>query len=410
MRKGWLYATGLSCLMAACTGTPQSSADGLCSSIDVAGAMEKPAELKLSELGSDVCYVPLETTDSCLVGGSPNILLLDKEIVVFSRQTCFIFDKESGKFLSKVGHLGDDPEAYSTAAPTYNDVNGLLYFMRRPGKLQKYDLQGNYRGGVTIPTPPDSPSDFSFTDSVIIGRYGNIVGDNGRALLLFNETGEQLDTVPSLLPVLPNRGVDDINSISVKKQGNAGIILTTFKSGDASASVAGIPFLWKSDNKIRYKENFNDTIYTVEGNELTPYIAFSTGKWHWGAEARTESKDNEKRLLVGCIFETDHTVFFQCIRGLYTDEPETFNGIYDRKANTTRMYAEKEGIKDDLTGFMAFRPKACSAQGEYGMIIDAGEVMTWLEENPEAAENEKLSALKELTDDSNPVVIITVPK
>ena len=75
--------------------------------------------------------------------------------------------------------------------------------MRRPGKLQKYDLQGNYRGGVTIPTPPDSPSDFSFTDSVIIGRYGNIVGDNGRALLLFNEAGELIDTVPSLLPVLP---------------------------------------------------------------------------------------------------------------------------------------------------------------------------------------------------------------
>ena len=114
----------------------------------------------------------------------------------------------------------------------------------------------------------------------------------------------------------------------------------------------------------------------MSGNELTPYIAFSTGKWHWGAAARTE----------------------------------TLNGIYDRKANTTRMYAEKEGIKDDLTGFMAFHPKACSAQGEYGMIIDAGEVMTWLEENPEAAENEKLSALKELTDDSNPVVIITVPK
>lgn len=410
MKKEWLYAVGLVCLVSACTGTPQSSTDGELCSIDVAGAMEKPAELKLSELGSDVRYVPLETTDSCLVGGSPNILLLDKEIVVFSRQTCFVFDKESGKFLSKVGHLGDDPEAYSTAVPTYNDVNGLLYFMRRPGKLQKYDLRGNYRGSVTIPTPPESPSDFCFTDSVIIGRYGNIVGDNGRALLLFNEAGEQIDTVPSLLPVLPNRGVDDINSISVKRQGNAGIILTTFKSGDASASVAGIPFLWKSDNKIRYKENFNDTIYTVEGNELTPYIAFSTGKWHWGAEARTESKDNEKRLLVGCIFETDHTVFFQCIRGLYTDEPETFNGIYDRKANTIQMYAEKEGIKDDLTSFMAFRPKAYSALGEYGMIIDAGEVMTWLEENPEAAENEKLSALKELTDDSNPVVIITVPK
>ena len=108
MRKGWLYATGLVYLMAACTGTPQSSADGLCS-IDVAGAMEKPAELKLSELGSDVRYVLLETTDSCLIGGNPNILLLDKQIAVVSGKNCFLFDKETGKFLTKVGHVGEDP-------------------------------------------------------------------------------------------------------------------------------------------------------------------------------------------------------------------------------------------------------------------------------------------------------------
>lgn len=43
-------------------------------------------------------------------------------------------------------------------------------------------------------------------------------------------------------------------------------------------------------------------IYTVERNGLVPYIAFATGKWHWGAEARTDSKDNENRLLVGCNF------------------------------------------------------------------------------------------------------------
>lgn len=54
MKKEWLYAVGLVCLVSACTGTPQSSADDELCSIDVAGAMEKPAELKLSELGSDV--------------------------------------------------------------------------------------------------------------------------------------------------------------------------------------------------------------------------------------------------------------------------------------------------------------------------------------------------------------------
>lgn len=225
----------------------------------------------------------------------------------------------------------------------------------------------------------------------------------------FNEAGEQVDTVPSLFPVLPEKGVQDIASISVIKQGNAGIVLSNFKDGENSASITGIPFLWKSDGKVRFKESFNDTIYTVERNGLVPYIAFATGKWHWGAEARTDSKDNENRLLVGCIFETKDNVFFQCIQGLYSD-PKTFNGIYDRKAKTTRMYAEADGITDDLNGFMAFRPKACSMKGEYGMIIDSGTVLEWLEENPEAAENDKLSVLKELTDDSNPIVAITVPK
>ena len=74
------------------------------------------------------------------------------------------------------------------------------------------------------------------------------------------------------------------------------------------------------------------------------------------------------------------------------------------------MYAEADGITDDLNGFMTFRPKACSMKGEYGMIIDSGTVLEWLEENPEAAQNDKLSVLKELTDDSNPIVAITVPK
>ena len=160
MRKGWLYATGLVCLMAACTGTPQSSADGLCS-IDVAGAMEKPAE-------------------SCLIGGNPNILLLDKQIAVVSGKNCFLFDKETGKFLTKVGHVGEDPEAYSGPAPTYNDVDGLLYFMRRPATLQKYDMQGKYRGKLTIPTPPASPGYGIQCPFIIVfqrsgrtGRYGS---------------------------------------------------------------------------------------------------------------------------------------------------------------------------------------------------------------------------------------------
>lgn len=409
MKNNWLHAACFACMAAACSGTQQTVDEELCS-VDVAGAMENLTELKLSGLGKDVRYVALETTDSCLIGANPNILLLDKYIVVSSRTDCFVFDKADGRFVSKVGHTGDDPEAYSYAAATYNDADGLLYFQRAPNALQRYDVQGNYRGKVTIPTPPVAPGDFAFADSLIIGHYSNIaMGYNARALLLFNEAGEQVDTVPSLFPVLPEKQAQDIASISIKKQGISAIVFTVFQDGSQSAAISGHPFLWKLDGKLRFKESFNDTVYTVKRNVLEPSVVFSTGKWHWGAEARTDSKDNESRLLVGAVFETANNIFFQCTRGLYTPEPETFNGIYDRKSGTTHMSAEKEGITDDLTGFMPFCPQTCSMQGEFAMIVGSDEVLGWLEEHPEEAGNEKLAVLKTLTEDSNPVVVMTLP-
>lgn len=409
MKKDWLYAVCFVCLTAACSNSPQTTAEDLCT-IDVAGAMEKPVELKISELGSDVRYVTLETIDSCLIGNSPSMMLLDKHIVVSSRNDCFLFDKTNGKFICKVGHGGDDPEAYSSTQPTYCDADGLLYFKREPDGLQKYDLQGNYQGKITIPTPPVAPGGYVFTDSLIIGHYMAVAQQyNASSLLLFNAEGRRIDTIPSLLPVLPEMQVKDITSISVVKRGLTGIILSNFSDGSNSASIIGTPSLWKNGGKVRFKENFVDTVYTVERNQLIPAIVFATGKWHWGAEARTSTDSGNQHLLMTTVFETDNTIFFQCIRGLYDKEPDTFNGIYDRKTGTTHMYLEKEGIKDDLTDFMPFHPKTCSAKGEYGTIVSADEVLGWMEEHPGAAQNVKLAELKKLTEDSNPVVVITVP-
>lgn len=410
MRKRGIYVTCIIALAVACTQAPHSSIEGV-ATIDVAGAMEKPTELKLSELGSAVRYIPLETTDSCLIGRNPNILLTDNHIVVFAERNCLAFNKADGKFIAKIGHVGEDPEAYSYSAPIYNEEDGLLYFRRVPNLLQKYDLLGKYCGKVEIPTPPSMPTSYAFIDSLLIGHYETIaMGYNERSLLIANQKGEQIDTVPSVLPVLSEKGIQDIASINVSKGGGiAGIILTKFKDQSYSASIVGIPTLWKSVGSIRFKEHFTDTVYTLERNELTPYLVFDTGKWHWGPEARTDSKYNEERLLIGCVFETEKNVFFQCIRGLYTNEPETYNGIYDRKKGTTKLYLQKKGITDDLTGFQSFHPRACSSQGEYAAIVGADKMLDWVEEHPEAKEQTEFASFGELTEDSNPVIILTIP-
>lgn len=407
MKGRRLLVIALMGLLVSCSSTPQSAK--LCT-VDVAGAMENPAELKLSELASDVRYVPLETTDSCLIGANPNILLLDKQIVVYSNKECLLFNKADGKFLCKLGHGGNDPEAYSYPVPFYNGHNEMFYFKREPEWLQKYDASGRYQGRLKIPTPPAMPSEFGFMDSLVIGHYNNIaMGYAPRALLLFNEKGEEVDTVHSLLPVLPQKEVSDIDNINVKKLGGMMIVLTRFKDGSYSSGIGGGIFLWNSKGETRFKENFNDTVFTVKRSELTPYIVFKTGKWHWGAEARTDPKDNESRLLIGKVFESPQAIFFQCIRGLYTNEPEMLSGIYNRKSGMTYMSPEKNGIIDDINDFMPFHLKACSLQGEYAGLVEAGEAVDWLKEHADLARNSKFSVLKGLTEDDNPVVVITKP-
>lgn len=53
--------------------------------------------------------------------------------------------------------------------------------------------------------------------------------------------------------------------------------------------------------------------------------------------------------------------------------------------------------------------RTCSLQGEYGNIIEAADMLNWLEENPGMAAKKQFAELKKLTEDSNPVVAITIP-
>ena len=78
--------------------------------IPLASAFENQTELKASDCFSRVRYVALETTDDCLVGDEPVVRIApDKIIVMTSQRQCFAFDKQTGKFLYPIGHIGDDP-------------------------------------------------------------------------------------------------------------------------------------------------------------------------------------------------------------------------------------------------------------------------------------------------------------
>ena len=54
-------------LFCGCQGV-KTAGDGELPVVDVAGALASPVDLKVSDLGSKISYIPLETNDSSLIG------------------------------------------------------------------------------------------------------------------------------------------------------------------------------------------------------------------------------------------------------------------------------------------------------------------------------------------------------
>lgn len=404
-------------ILASCDGKHQRAEVEI---IDVVDGVDHPTELKVSDLGKTIRYIPLETTDSCLVGNNPEVKVMNDKLLVYTRLQCLLFDRETGKFICSIGHVGNDPEAYSTTAPYLNLQEQMLYFNRHPSQLVKYDLTGKYRGTITIPSLTSSQEEgakvnrpslngYLFSDSVITGHCTNGFGEKCySSLISFTESGVLLDTLPALLPDWGMGQPDDIASIAVRKDFGlmGGLIYVRYKDGKQNISAPGSDAIWQNGDEIRLKELFTDTIYTVKGGKLEKHKVFNTGKYHWPADERTQQENNADRLLVSYAMENDRLLYFQLIRGLYTDKHTLYNGVYNKESKTTTIALAEKAFVDDLTDFMPFVPTFINNQGEYAALVQAFDAATWLEEHPETSAASELNVLKSLSEDSNPVVVL----
>jgi hypothetical protein len=107
----------------------------------VAGISKSTEEMYLSEVAEDIDFVPLETTDECVIGREPKLFFSDKYILVYDGQqkAIFLFDK-NGKYLRKIGNRGQGPGEY--LYPSHFDLSGDRLFIWDSDKMDMfcYDL------------------------------------------------------------------------------------------------------------------------------------------------------------------------------------------------------------------------------------------------------------------------------
>ena len=425
MNKKQLIPAALLALLAACGNPKNNETAEELTVIDVESAMGNLQELKISDLGSHVRYIPLESNDSCLIGSNPHAYVVGSHILVTSTSiptpSLHCFDKETGKFICTIGHWGDDPTGYWNSKPYYNPSNGLLYLKRLPNQLQKYDLQGRYHGKTTVPFPSVMNDEFTFLDTLLVVYHEPIYKPNKRILSLLSEAGASKDSVlrrtTSQVTFPKNCITSAYNRIGSMK---TDLHYYKYKDGSIQSALTS-PFpVWECEGHIRVQEGFNDTIYTLEENRLVPAFLFETGKRTLSPKDRLAGKSRDKLTLL-CALETPNILYFQYIAHIfeYTEEfiaatwdnkantvqPELLQGIFDKQTGVTRM-AKGESLEDDLNGFLPFAPQSISLQGEYVGLLKVEDVLNFLDEHPEAKDNPALAPLLQLKEDDNPVVVL----
>lgn len=384
--------------------------------IAVEAAYSNPTELKATDCFRKVRYVPLETTDSCLIGSAPSVKILGDRIVVTTarQQQCFLFDKETGRFISTAGHPGDDPQAYSTPAGWLNEEAGRIYFPSATNKQRYvvYNKEGEYVGNLTIPKIGEGffpLVNFSYLDaSTFVGHYAATKEAPDRIMIFRDSTALQTFNTTDERDGL-NRTMEDIVSINVSKNSKTGssFVVVNYKDDGKNVFLVDHNPMWRVGKDIYFKEHFNDTIYQVTPEGLLPSRSFDYGSYRWDRADRYNI-EKDQAIFPTTIYENEKVIFFRFVVNLYHQDKQIgYNGIFDKATGEVKVSPYEKGLQDDLTGFLPLQPTTMSGSGEFAAIIPTENIITWFDENAERTDlPAEVAALKKIGEDDNPVVVI----
>ena len=400
--------------------------------INVERGLRNLSRLKVSDFGKTIRYIPLETTDASIIGANPVVKVL-RDFIVIEYQTpaapnlhsatgvCLLFSKKDGRFISQIGHFGQDPAAYTNCFSWTDENEEFLYFQRLPDQLIKYDMKGNFCGKISF-LSSGLASYYAITNSEIIGYFDQLSHYHSQSSLrIFDKNGVLKDSVSSFFPNI--KITEEIAGITIIRGTAAqsiygswartGVVILYYKNGDKQITPMNTARMWKNNNTTRIKPDFVDTIFTVSGSKLIPSFVFNSGRFRWPVQERRRTRNTNERIFIADISENNNCVFFQCIRGLYAGleendktRPVLYHSLYDKKTGEIKIGRNSDAIEDDLNRFMPFKPSGMSTTGEFFSYVEAWEVMNWLDKNPQAKNNARLSFLKGLDAEDNPIVIL----
>ena len=340
---------------------------------------ESPKEIMLNELASDIRYVPLETTDDCLMNNEFYIMQYTGEDIITSG--IFHFDK-NGKFLNKIGSKGQGPEEYLQGLFAFGDWKNKLLYVQNWTTLTCYGFDGTFVRSV--PTPQLNMGAAGLFDENHI-LYSNDIyyADKANPIQLYMVDSQNGKTVSKW------RG-------HLEENKKYGMILT---SRD---------FMFNYDNSLFYKPALENVIFKI----LSPkkrqlvYKFDCSGK---DIDVSADEVDPKKRFQFLSVYWAKETAQYLFVN--YGMKNISRLGIYDKEKKTFTNVT----IKDNLAGGYDIHPAWTSDDNHLLMVYYAGGLLQDKEKRystgllPER-KKELDELLKNIKEDDNPVVILVTLK
>ena len=373
----------------------------------------KFGQISANSIFEEIKYVPLETHKGGLLDIKiASYYLTDKYIIAMNFcGGAYLFDRETGKFIREVSSFGPGPDEYK--GPLYNhygfDEKNKILFATDAGPYSRLwkciNIETN-KVESTINKPLGENNNVGFDkeapwllsvqapwllkDNFYISFCNNRSGKDKIRLVIFDKEGTVIKEYPNYLEY---------------KDANRNRI-------PASNGI----FYYYNENTYFKEMNYNDTVFRVDENRMSPHIIFNLGNKQPSYYHQQDVEFNKGKYLINLVSESNSFIIFNFsyftetvrISGLgITDVKNNtlHSGYYDKKSKQTYISSTPDFKQSGYSAIgipVSFHPVSINKNKEMITCIDPEELM----KHRDRIDVKYRHLFQNIQADDNPIVII----
>ncbi|HYQ56600.1 MAG TPA: 6-bladed beta-propeller [Draconibacterium sp.] len=263
----------------------------------------EPSVTNLSELGSEITYIALETNAACLIQKIDKLIYEEGSFFIRSTfENNVVRDKNApppppmmpirslyrfskgGEFIGQIGRRGGAPSEYREIHDFfYNKSNNTIDIFFR-GEIKEFSLDGIWEKNITLEY--NEIYWIAHTNNQFLGYDNNVRGQNEYSFVLFDADGE-----------------------ITKKYKNK----YKFNISTGGVVYPSECIFYQYDGNLHCKEMHSDTIFTFNNGDFIPKYILNQGDAKYTVDLREKrnSVDFTQIIFQENIFESNNYLFYQ---------------------------------------------------------------------------------------------------